>query len=66
MDKHPVLGVLSRIFLWAGLVTLVISFVLFSTGRAASDVLLAVFSIGLGVFSLALMSIGAVMWFFLE
>ena len=66
MGKHPVLRVLSRIFLVAGLVTLAISFVLFSVGRTGSDILLGLFSIGLGIFSLLLMSIGAVILFFLE
>jgi hypothetical protein len=66
MGKHPVLRVLSRIFLLSGLITLVISFALFSVGRRGSDVLLGLFSIGLGVFSLLLMSIGAVMRFFSE
>jgi hypothetical protein len=66
MGKHPVLRVLSRIFLVVGLVTLAISFVLFSVGRTGSDILLGLFSIGLGVFSLLLMSIGAVILFFLE
>ena len=66
MGKQPVLRVLSRIFLVAGLATLVISFVLFSVGRTGADILLGLFSIGLGVFSLLLMSIGAVILFFLE
>ena len=66
MGKHPVLRVLSRIFLLVGLVTLVISFVLFSVGRSGADIVLDLFSIGLGVFSLLLMSIGAVILFFLE
>ena len=66
MGKHPVLRVLSHIFLLAGLVTLVISFVLFSVGRTGADIFLGLFSIGLGVFSFPLMSIGAVILFFLE
>jgi hypothetical protein len=66
MGKHPVLRVLSRIFLLAGLVTLVISFVLFSVGRTDAEIFLDLFSIGLGVFSFLLMSIGSVSLFFLE
>jgi hypothetical protein len=66
MGKHPVLRVLSRIFLLAGLVTLVISFVLFSVGRTGAEIFLDLFSIGLDVFSFLLMSIGSVSLFFLE
>ena len=66
MGKHPVLRVLSRIFLLAGLVTLVISFVLFSVGRTGDEIFLDLFSIGLDVFSFLLMSIGSVSLFFLE
>ena len=66
MGKHPVLRVLSRIFLLAGLVTLVISFVLFSVGRTGDEIFLDLFSIGLSVFSFLLTSIGSVSLFFLE
>jgi hypothetical protein len=66
MGKYSVLGVLSCIFLLAGLVTLVISFVLSSVGRTGADIFLGIFSIGLGVFSFLLMSVGAIILFFLE